>query len=66
MNEIVIKANAKINLSLDVLSKREDGYHELEMIMCEIPLFDKSINLRLDIGALSCQTKQISVSNPRE
>ena len=40
MNEIVIKANAKINLSLDVIGKRPDGYHELEMVMCEIPLFD--------------------------
>lgn len=40
MNEIKLNANAKINLSLDVLSKRNDGYHELEMIMCEIPLFD--------------------------
>lgn len=40
MNELVIKANAKINLSLDVIGKRPDGYHELEMVMCEIPLFD--------------------------
>lgn len=40
MNEITLKANAKINLSLDVLGKRDDGYHELEMLMCEIPLFD--------------------------
>ena len=40
MNKITLNANAKINLSLDVLSKREDGYHELEMVMCEIPLFD--------------------------
>lgn len=40
MNEITLNANAKINLSLDVLSKRDDGYHELEMVMCEIPLYD--------------------------
>ncbi len=40
MNELVINANAKINLSLDVIGKRDDGYHELEMVMCEIPLFD--------------------------
>ena len=37
---ITINANAKINLSLDVLNKREDGYHDLKMIMAEIPLYD--------------------------
>ena len=28
-----LKAMAKINLGLDVLGKREDGYHEVRMIM---------------------------------
>lgn len=28
-----IRAYAKINLALDVVSEREDGYHELDMIM---------------------------------
>lgn len=35
-----IKAHAKINLALDVIRKREDGYHELEMIMVPIMLHD--------------------------
>ncbi|KAF0227236.1 MAG: 4-diphosphocytidyl-2C-methyl-D-erythritol kinase [Erysipelotrichaceae bacterium] len=35
-----IKAYAKINLGLDVLSKREDGYHELLMVMLPIELYD--------------------------
>ncbi len=35
-----IKAYAKINLALDVIRKREDGYHELEMIMAPITLHD--------------------------
>ena len=34
------KAPAKINLSLDVISKREDGYHNVEMIMTTIDLSD--------------------------
>ena len=34
------KAYAKLNISLDVLSKREDGYHELRMIMQSISLCD--------------------------
>lgn len=40
MNEIILDAYAKINLSLDVLYKRNDGYHELEMIMQQINLKD--------------------------
>lgn len=35
-----IRAYAKINLALDVVRKREDGYHELEMIMAPITLHD--------------------------
>lgn len=33
-------ACAKINLSLDVLGKREDGYHELAMVMATVDLAD--------------------------
>ncbi|QQP70366.1 4-(cytidine 5'-diphospho)-2-C-methyl-D-erythritol kinase [Carnobacterium sp. CS13] len=39
--EVIEKAPAKINLSLDVLQKREDGYHELEMVMTSIDLADR-------------------------
>ena len=35
-----IEAHAKINLSLDVLGKRDDGYHTLQMIMQTIQLHD--------------------------
>ncbi|MBP1153475.1 MULTISPECIES: 4-(cytidine 5'-diphospho)-2-C-methyl-D-erythritol kinase [unclassified Paenibacillus] len=35
------KASAKINLSLDVLYKREDGYHEVEMVMTMVDLADR-------------------------
>lgn len=35
------KAMAKINLGLDVLRRRDDGYHEVKMIMQTINLFDK-------------------------
>ena len=34
------KANAKLNLCLNVKSRREDGYHELEMIMVPLDLHD--------------------------
>ena len=38
---ITVNANAKINLTLDILGKRDDGYHEVEMIMQSIALADK-------------------------
>lgn len=37
----VIKAPAKINLTLDVLARREDGYHDVEMIMTTVDLADR-------------------------
>lgn len=36
-----LKAYGKINLGLDVLKKREDGYHEVRMIMQTVSLYDK-------------------------
>ena len=43
-NDISLKALAKINLGLDVVRRREDGYHEVRMIMQTVQLYD-----RLDI-----------------
>ena len=36
-----IKAYAKINLTLDVLRKRPNGYHDLRGVMCAVSLYDK-------------------------
>ena len=41
MKDISVKALAKINLGLDVVRKREDGYHEVRMVMQTIHLFDR-------------------------
>lgn len=49
------KAPAKINLMLDVLHKRPDGYHEVEMIMTMVDLAD-----RLTITELSGNSIHIS------
>jgi 4-diphosphocytidyl-2-C-methyl-D-erythritol kinase len=40
MNEIVIKAPAKINIGLNIINKREDGYHNLETLFYPVNLFD--------------------------
>lgn len=41
MDSLWINAPAKINLGLDVIRRREDGYHEVKMIMQSIRLFDR-------------------------
>jgi 4-diphosphocytidyl-2-C-methyl-D-erythritol kinase len=49
--KISVKAPAKINLSLDVLHKREDGYHEVKMVMTTVDLADRiNLTLRNDKG----------------
>ena len=40
MDEIELRAHGKINLSLDVLGRRNDGYHEVKMIMHTVALHD--------------------------
>lgn len=40
MKQIELKALAKINLGLDVLGKRENGYHDVRMVMQSIYLYD--------------------------
>jgi 4-diphosphocytidyl-2-C-methyl-D-erythritol kinase len=40
MKELKLKALAKINLGLDVVRKREDGYHEVRMVMQTLHLHD--------------------------
>ncbi|HEY4761988.1 MAG TPA: 4-(cytidine 5'-diphospho)-2-C-methyl-D-erythritol kinase [Thermoguttaceae bacterium] len=38
--ETIIQAPAKLNLFFEVIGKRNDGYHEIETLMCPISLFD--------------------------
>ena len=45
MKQIKLNARGKINITLDVLRKREDGYHDLSMIMQTVNLCD---NLSID------------------
>ncbi|MEE1242570.1 MAG: 4-(cytidine 5'-diphospho)-2-C-methyl-D-erythritol kinase, partial [Frisingicoccus sp.] len=41
MNTIQMKAFGKVNLGLDVVRRREDGYHEVRMVMQTVQLFDR-------------------------
>ncbi len=45
MDEMYLKALAKINLGLDVIRKREDGYHEVKMVMQTLKMYDR-INIK--------------------
>ena len=63
-----IKAYAKINLSLDVVSKREDNYHLLKMIMQSIELYDlikidkakEGINIKSNLSYIPTDNKNIA------
>lgn len=50
MNQIAVKAYAKINLFLDIKNLREDGYHNLEMVMQSISLHDTITLYKIDKG----------------
>lgn len=48
-DHLELKAYGKINLGLDVVRKREDGYHEVRMIMQTVKLYDK-ITMDRNVG----------------
>ncbi len=50
LDKMIIKTHPKINISLDVLSKRPDGYHELRMIMQSLAIYD-SVSIELTKNA---------------
>ena len=56
MKEISVKALAKVNLGLDVVRKRPDGYHEVRMIMQTIHLFDRLEITRNQSGRITMST----------
>lgn len=57
------KCYAKINLSLDSLYKREDGYHEIDTIMARINLFDELIINRNDSDKFSYSSNNNSIGD---
>ncbi len=65
MSVLEVPAHAKINLSLDVLGKREDGYHELRMIMQTIDLHDRVlIETTEDAGiTLECDNRWVPLDS---
>ena len=62
-NVISLKAPAKVNLFLEILGKRDDGFHEIETIMQEIDLADSLQFEETQEGVkLECNDKNIPVN----
>ncbi|MFC5590912.1 4-(cytidine 5'-diphospho)-2-C-methyl-D-erythritol kinase [Sporosarcina soli] len=60
------KAPAKINLTLDVLHKRSDGFHEVEMIMTTVDLADRIWLRPAESGNIIIKASERFVPNDRK
>ncbi|MGN7388798.1 4-(cytidine 5'-diphospho)-2-C-methyl-D-erythritol kinase [Sporosarcina sp. SAFN-015] len=60
------KAPAKINLTLDVLHKRPDGFHEVEMIMTTVDLADRVWLRPSNDGHINIRVSERFVPNDRK
>lgn len=56
MDTIRLKARAKINLGLDVVRRRPDGYHEVRMVMQMLQLYDQIVIEKTDEPGIRIQT----------
>lgn len=52
MTQVKVKAPAKINLSLDIVGRRPDGYHTVSMVLQAVSLYD-SLSVSMDEGVAS-------------
>ena len=64
-----VRANAKLNLTLDVLDRRPDGYHNMRMIMQSVELaddlLDTIITIRTNEDVIRLATQQKALSDWR-
>ena len=60
MSVLRVTAPAKINLTLEVLRRREDGYHEIASIIQTIGLFDVLMFESSYLLTFSCDKKGLS------
>lgn len=56
IDEMYLKAYGKINLALDVLRKREDGYHDVRMVMQSVGIYDGIEMVKTDTGKIEIET----------
>lgn len=63
MRQIVLKAYAKINLGLDVLGRRPNGYHDVRMIMQSIGLYDRLTLKKMREDEISLSSNMATLPN---
>ena len=65
MNNIYVKARAKINLTLNVLDKRKDGYHELKSIMQKINLYDELFITKNNLDDINIKMNTLEIEKEK-
>lgn len=63
MEEIYVKARAKINLNLEVLDKREDNYHNIKSVFQKINLYDEMYIKKTNSNEFELQSNIESLNN---
>ena len=66
MDKLELKAYGKINLGLDVIRKRSDGYHDLDMIMQMVDVYDDVILTKIEDGDIVVRTDTTVLSNGKD
>lgn len=71
MQPVKVQAQAKLNLTLDVLRRREDGYHDMRMVMQSVQLCDtltlepgkgEGIRVKSNLGFLPCDERNLAAA----
>ena len=65
-NVLIAKANAKINLHLEILGIRSDGFHELAMVMQSINLSDQLKMIRRNNNNIILKSNNNEISNGQD
>ncbi len=63
LDSMRLKAYGKINLGLDVVRRREDGYHEVKMVMQTVNIYDSILIKKNDSGDINIKTNLFYVPN---
>ena len=63
MNDRVVHAPAKINLTLEILARRDDGYHALRSVMVPIALADELAFAPSERFAFACDPPSLATNN---
>ncbi|MDK2802886.1 MAG: 4-(cytidine 5'-diphospho)-2-C-methyl-D-erythritol kinase [Oscillospiraceae bacterium] len=65
MNSIKIRCYAKVNLFLDIIGKRDNGYHNLNMILQSIDLFDELTIIKTDKNIIEVECNIDNIDNSK-